>query len=92
MKLVKLFAAMLLAVCFVSVGCNKETTPPPAETTGIDSGTPTNQGDTSAEHPEGTDADGNPVEEGKADSDEGGEAAAPAEEAKEAAPAEEAKK
>ncbi len=75
MKVVNIFAMMLLVVCFVSVGCKKEEPSVPIPT---ENGDVENQGDTD-EHPEGTDADGNPVSE---------EEAAPAKE-EEAAPAKE---
>ncbi len=75
MKVVNIFAMMLLVICFVSVGCKKETSSVPIPT---DSGEVENMGDTE-EHPEGTNAEGDPVKE---------EEAAPAKE-EEAAPAKE---
>ena len=78
MKVVNIIAMMLLVVCFVSVGCKKEGSSVPIPT---DNGEAENMGNT-GEHPEGTDADGNPVE-GKEAAEE--EAAPAAEE--EAAPA-----
>ncbi|MDE0735211.1 MAG: hypothetical protein OSB47_05285 [Pirellulaceae bacterium] len=85
MKVVNIFAMMLLVVCFVSVGCKKEGSSVPIPT---ENGDVENQGDTD-EHPEGTDADGNPVSEEEAAPAKEAEEAAPAKEAEEAAPAKE---
>ena len=87
MKVVNILAMMLLVVCFVFVGCSKEPSSVPIPT---ESGDVENQGDTD-KHPEGTDADGNPVE---GDEGKGTEEADPEEEAdpakeEEAAPAKE---
>ena len=85
MKVVNIFAMMLLVVCFVSVGCKKEESSLPIPT---ENGDVENKGDTD-EHPEGTDADGNAVsEEEAAPAEEPAEEAAPAKE-EAAAPAEE---
>ncbi len=85
MKVVNIFAMMLLVVCFVSVGCKKEESSVPIPT---DNGEVENKGDTD-EHPEGTDADGNDVsEDDAAPAEEPAEEAAPAKE-EAAAPAEE---
>ena len=72
MKVVNIIAMMLLVICFVAVGCKKEPSSVPIPT---NNGEVENPGDTDT-HPEGTDADGNPVKE---------EEAAPAKEAEEAA-------
>ena len=80
MKVVNIIAMMLLAVCFVTVGCNSEPTSTPIPT---DNGEVENKGEGMENHPEGTDADGNPVEGEEA---KGTEEAAPAAE-EEAAPA-----
>ena len=78
MKVVNIIAMMLLAVCFVTVGCNSEPSSTPIPT---DNGEVENKGEGMENHPEGTDADGNPVE-----GEEAKEEAAPAAE-EEAAPA-----
>jgi len=83
MKVVNIIAMMLLVVCFVSVGCKKEASSLPIPT---DNGEVENMGDT-GEHPEGTDADGNPAKEEEAAPAKEEEAAPAAEE--EAAPAKE---
>ena len=80
MKVLNIIAVMLLVVCFVSVGCKKEPSSVPIPT---DSGEVENKGEGMDNHPEGTDADGNPVEGEEA---KGTEEAAPAAE-EEAAPA-----
>ena len=97
MKVVNILAMMLLVVCFVSVGCKKAPSSVPEPKT---AGEAENSSDDP--HPEGTDADGNPVEGGDAKEadpaaeteeaapDTGGEEAAPAAEAEEADPAAEA--
>ena len=59
MKVVNIIAMMLLAVCFVSVGCNKEPSSLPIPT---ESGEVENKGEGMEKHPEGTDAEGNPIE------------------------------
>ena len=74
MSLLRIFAVMLVAFCFMSVGCSSDPDMPAGDTTGVEKG-----------EPENTDAD---IEGGApAEQPDDAEEAAPADEA---APAEEA--
>lgn len=83
MSLLRIFAVMLVAFCFMSVGCSGDADMPAGDTTGVEKGEPEANDDTvdegaPAEQPDDADEDAAPADD-----------AAPA--AEEAAPAAEKK-
>ena len=92
MSLLRIFAVMLVVVCFTFVGCSEDTGQTPGDTTGVEKGDPDNKDDTlddgsgaPKDQPDDAETDDDaPADDAPADdapADDAGDADAPADDA-----------